>query len=143
VVTNAVGVDEGRYVSSSSEVAKLVDDLEAGKSMDVDDARQGERAEPSSFTVSVQNGTSIEGAAATMASVLKSAGFKVGDVGNAEQPIYEETLVVYKGSDSQGASRARAVIDTIGVGRAVEGESYYTFDSDVLLVVGADNKPVT
>ena len=143
VVTNAVGVDEGRYVSSSSEVTKLVEDLDAGKDMDVDDARQGERADPSSFTVSVQNGTSVEGAAATMASVLKSAGFKVGDVGNAEQPIYEETLVVYKGSDSQGAARARAVIDAIGVGRAVEGESYYTFDSDVLLVVGADNKPTS
>ena len=141
VVTNAVGVDEGRYMSSSSEVTKLVEDLEAGKDMDVDDARQGERADPSSFTVSVQNGTSIEGAASTMASVLKSAGFKVGAVGNAEQPIYEETLVVYRGSDSQGAARARAVIDAIGVGRAVEGESYYEFDSDVLLVVGADNKP--
>lgn len=142
VVTNVTGVDEGRFVSSSSAIADLVKDLEDNVEMDVENMRKGELADPSSFTVEVQNGTSIEGAASAAADELRKAGFKVGDVGNAEQPVYGETLVVYKGSDTQGPARARAVINALGSGRAVD-DSYYTLKSDVLLIIGSDNKPVS
>ena len=96
---------------------------------------------PSGFVVDVQNGTTIEGAASTAADTLKSKGFSVGDVGNAEQPVFDETLVVYKDGD-EGLARAKTVIDAYGVGRAVEKSSYYNFEHDILLIIGADNKPV-
>ena len=142
-VTNVTGFDNDRYVSTASEVASFIKELEDNVDMDAENVRSGDLASPSSFTVSVQNGTSIDGAASSAADVLKSAGFKVGDVGNAEQPVYDETLVVYKGSDSEGPARARAVIDAMKAGRAVNGDAYYTFDSDILLIIGADNKPVS
>lgn len=141
-VTNVDSAAGSRYVSTSSEVAELVADLENGSdisSIGVDDVST---VAPSSFTVEVQNGTSVEGAASAAADELKAAGFKVGDVGNAEQPVFDETLVVYKGSDAQGLSRAKTVIEAYGLGRAVDGSAYYSFDADVLLIIGADNKPV-
>ena len=143
VVTNVTGTDDGRYVSTSSEVSELVKDLENNADLDVDSVRKGESAEPSSFTVTIQNGTNIEGAATAAADILRKAGFKVGDVGNAESPVYDETLVIYHAKDDQGAARARAVIGAIGSGRAVDGDYYYKFDSDILLIIGADNKPVS
>jgi len=142
-VTNVKGFGEDKFVSTASEVSSFIKELEENVSMDAESVRKGELASPSSFTVSVQNGTSIEGAASSAANVLKSAGFKVGDVGNAEQPVYDETLVVYKGSDPDGPARARAVIDAMKCGRVVNGDAYYTFDSDILLIIGADNKPVS
>lgn len=142
-VTNVTGYDEDRYVSTASEVSSFVKELEDNVAMDVESVRKGDLASPSSFTVKVENGTSIEGAASAAANVLKAAGFKVGDVGNAEQPVYDETLVVYKGDDPEGPARARAVIDAMKSGRAVNGDAYYTFDTDILLIIGADNKPVS
>ena len=143
VVTNVTGGDEGRYVSTSSDVAELIEKLESNEKLSANSIGSVDLVKPSSFTVSVQNGTSVEGAAAAMADLLKADGFKVGDVGNAENPVYEETIVVYKGSDGEGLSRAKTVIDAIGVGRAVDGDAYYSFDSDVLLIIGSDNKPVS
>ncbi len=54
----------------------------------------------SSFTVTVNNGSGIEGAAAEARSVLESNGFKVESVGNASQAVYDETLVVYQNKDN-------------------------------------------
>lgn len=140
-VTNVTGSDEGRYISTPSEVGELMTKLENNEHLSADMAA-ADLASPASFTVSIQNGTNIEGAAASVASLLKADGFKVGDVGNAENPIYDETIVVYKDGDGRGLSRAKAVIDALGVGRPVDGDAYYRFDSDVLLIIGADNKPV-
>ena len=142
VSTNAASTDESRYISTSSEVAELIGKLEGDEHVSASSIGSADLVSPSSFTVSVQNGTTIEGAASSVASLLKAAGFKVGDVGNAETPIYEETIVVYKGNDDLGLSRAKTVIEELGVGRAVDASAYYTFDSDVLLIIGADNKPV-
>lgn len=142
-VTNVTGNDVGRYVSTSNDVAGLVEKLENNEKMSADDIGSVDLVKPSSFTVSIQNGTSVEGAAKSVADSLKAAGFKVGSVGNAENPVYDETIVVYRGSDEKGLSRAKTVIDQIGVGRAVDGDAYYNLDSDVLLIIGADNKPVS
>ena len=60
-------------------------------------------------------------------------------MGNAEQQIYNETLVVYRGAD--GPSRAQAVINALGIGRAIDGEVYYKMSTDVLVIIGGDYKP--
>lgn len=93
----------------------------------------------SSFTVTVNNGSGIEGAAAEARSVLESNGFKVESVGNASQAVYDETLVVYQNKDN--AEEAAAVVAALGVGRAVYDPVYYSFSTDILAVIGKDWNP--
>lgn len=140
-VTNASASGETTFEASASDVSDLIDALENGRDPSTSKIEGVTAADPGSFTVEVQNGTDIPGAAATTAETLRQKGFNVGEVGNAEQTIYDETLVVYKGEE--GKARAKAVIEAIGSGRAVSGDAYYKFDDDVLLIIGGDYKPVS
>lgn len=89
---------------------------------------------PADIVVTVRNGAGIEGVAADAAARLTSAGFTVGEVGNANQFVYDETLIVYA-DDSAGAT---LVQQKLGAGRVVESRGMYSFSTDVLLVVGKD-----
>ena len=89
-----------------------------------------------SFTITVNNGGGIEGAAAQAASMLEDGGFKVDTVGNANMQVYDETLVIYK--DEELEQQANAVVALLGHGRAVWDSIHYTFDTDVLVVIGSD-----
>ena len=142
-VTGVVDTGDALYICSSGDMADIIEALESGETIDMTSSSDIVPADPASFTVEVQNGTSIVGAAAVTGDSLTAAGFNVAKVGNAEQPVYDETLVVYKSAEGQGIGRAKAVINTLGVGRAVEGDIYYKFDPDVdvLVIVGADYKP--
>ena len=67
-----------------------------------------------------------------------------------DEQVYEDSP---EGTSSQnlneeqqrtlGQARANEVIEAIGVGRTIEGDMYYAFDADVLLIIGYDYKPVT
>lgn len=211
----SVGVVESGqsyYVGTAADMAKIIESLEGGAQTDSSasasaSASAASVAAPSSFTVEVQNGTDIEGAAGVIADMLTSQGFKVAKKGNAEQQVYNETLVVYNvgklqakaeqpadeadalaenGEEAEageegapgdgtemiadaevplaeepaaqdvptaasatrettaeeGLARANAVIQAIGMGRAVEAGSYYNLTTDVLVIVGYDYKPV-
>lgn len=182
-----VDLGESRFVCSSDDMAKIIESLEGGQVPTTSEDDGIELVNPASFTVEVQNGTSITGAASTTADLLKSKGFLVEKTGNAEQQVYTETLVVYKANDKQGAvkpgeaaaeaettyvydengevvdevtevkevkamggndngvglARAKTVIDGLGVGRAVEAGAYYSFGTDVLVIIGSDYKPVS
>lgn len=105
------------------------------------DAASGTTVDPASFTITVRNGTSISGAASQMANQLTSSGFNVTEVGNTDSPVYGETLVIYK--DSAYESAARAVASALTNGRVIDGGDYYTFETNVLVVLGADWKPLT
>lgn len=89
-----------------------------------------------SFTITVNNGGGIEGAAAQAASMLEGDGFKVESVGNANMQVYDETLVIYK--DEKLEQQASAVVALLGHGRAVWDSIHYTFDTDILVVIGSD-----
>ena len=52
---------------------------------------------------------------------------------------YDETLVVY--NDDAYEAAAQTVVDALGFGRTVAGNGFYTFESDVLVVLGEDWKP--
>lgn len=90
--------------------------------------------EPASITVSVRNGAGIEGCASAAAAILTSAGYAVGEVGNANQFVYDETLVVYA-SDHAAAVQ---VASALPKARVVESRGMYSFTTDVLVVVGKD-----
>lgn len=134
--------DDGntRFIGSYEDFADLIATLERGEEPESQSTDGVVAADPSTFTVDVQNGTSINGAAAITSEQLKGQGFQVGEVGNAEQQVYEETLVIYKGSE--GLSQAKAVIEALGVGRPVDAGGYYSFNGDTLLIIGADFSPV-
>lgn len=139
-VTGVVDTGDALFVGSSDDMASIIAALEAGMAPEANLSDEVQAADSASFTVEVQNGTDIAGAGAVTGDSLAAAGFNVAGVGNAEQPVYDETLVVYKGAE--GPARAKAVIDALGIGRAVNGEVYYSFASDILVIIGYDYKPI-
>lgn len=97
--------------------------------------------DPSKYSVTVLNGAGIDGAASDAASALEAAGYQVKDTGNTNQFAYKETLIVYKDADDEPA--AEAIAEALGVGRAVDAGIYYSFKTDLEVIVGQDWKPVS
>lgn len=90
---------------------------------------------PAKIRVTVRNGAGIAGCAKQASSVLKARAFKVIDVGNAGQFVYDTTLVVYR-SDKAAAEQVSKALPPGA--RLVESRGMYAFDGDVLVVVGKD-----
>lgn len=139
-VTSVDKSNQTRFVGSYEEFEEMLAMIERGEVPPMDTADGIEAAQPDTVTVEVQNGTTIAGAAALTAEALTDAGFKVTEVGNAEQQVYTETLVIY---NDDRVDRAKAVIDALGVGRAVNSGAYYSFPSDVLVIIGSDFAPIS
>lgn len=99
------------------------------------------QVDPASFTITVRNGSGVAGAAAQLAESLETQGFKVEDVGNADQHVYDETLIIYNSSEFVPA--AESVKKTLGAGRVTSGKGFYLFDTNVLVVIGKDWKPLS
>lgn len=138
-VTGVVENEVAYYIASSNDMAAIIDTLDDGGDPNASE-HEAASIDKSSFTVEIQNGADVVGAAAATAEVLKAAGFNVGEVGNAEQQVYGETLVVYK---DDGILQAQAVIDAIGIGRPVYASYYYEYDADVLVIIGSDYMPTS
>ncbi|MGI6045760.1 MAG: LCP family protein [Eggerthellaceae bacterium] len=130
---------QGFYIASSSlqsflEKFKNGEDISSGT---VDTSG----VDPASVSIEVQNGTNVDGQASQASDQLKAAGFDVKETGNADERVFTETLVVYDGDEHQ--AEAQAVVEALGVGRAVEGAGYYQYSTDVLVVLGTDWKPLS
>ena len=69
-------------------------------------------------------------------SVLESMGYKNFDLGNADNFDYDQTIVVYK--DPNYENYADQIVEAFGLGKAVEDDGDYLFDSDFLIIIGAD-----
>jgi len=93
-----------------------------------------------SFTITVRNGSGTTGAARQMADYLTARGFLVEEVGNADVYIYDETLIIY--GDRENAAAAVTVQRSLGVGRVIASNGFYSFDTDILVVLGGDWKPL-
>ena len=141
-ITNVSGESGGRYIGTSSSMVQMLDDIENGREVETAGTEDVGTVNPDSFSVEVQNGTSIDGAAGVTSEILEDAGFNISHVGNAEQPVYQETLVIYHEGDD-GPKRAKTVIDALGLGRAIAAGAYYNFNTDVLVIVGTDFKPTS
>lgn len=88
-------------------------------------------------TVAVRNGNGLTGASSEAAKKLESLGYTV-ETGNAESFDYSETIVVY--SKNNQANEAKEIATAIGVGKAQLDDGSYLFESDFLVVLGADWK---
>ena len=126
------------YAASSDAWSTMMERVEAGEDPAVAD--EAPSVDPASFTITVRNGSAITGGAAQLAGTLEGRGFKVVETGNTDvYAAYDETLVVY--NDDAYEAAAQTVVDALGFGRTVAGNGFYTFESDVLVVLGEDWKP--
>jgi hypothetical protein len=118
--------------------------FEAGQPLDTEKAKAAQDAtlaaaagglDPATVTLAVRNGVGKKGAANDAAAAVKAYGFQVKEVGNTAKPVYGQTLIIYKGSDPSKAATVKA---KLGFGQLVAARGMYSFDTDVLLVVGRD-----
>jgi hypothetical protein len=131
--------------TDEAKMAELVAKMKAGQSFEDKPAQDkdpeggaatpAEAKKPSEISLTVRNGGGIAGCAKQASSILKARGFEVAEVGNANQFVYDETLVVYK-SDEASAEQVAAVLPP-GV-KLVESRGMYSFDTTVLVVIGKD-----
>lgn len=95
----------------------------------------GSAAAKKTGTVSVKNGSGVTGVAISAGDKVSAMGYTV-DTGNADAFTYTTTLVIYNTADQ--AADAQAIVDALGVGMALLNDGSYLFESDYLVVVGAD-----
>jgi hypothetical protein len=98
----------------------------------------GEPLDPSTIEVAVLNGTSVSGAAESVAGTVEQAGFQIGNVANATEQTSAESAVLF----AEGARRAaREVGRELGISQLepVDPETQsLAGTADVVVVVGAD-----
>ena len=127
------------FVADATNVAAVLSLTEQGLEPVVTD-NTTQTVDRSSFEITVKNGGGITGGATQVSNILTEAGFTVAEVGNAEAYVYTETLVVYL--DSQYLPAAQDVLKTLGIGRVIDGTNFYLFDTEILVMVGSDWKPL-
>lgn len=88
-----------------------------------------------SGTVAVRNGTGVSGLAGEAADQISVLGYTT-DAGNASSSDYQNTVVVY--NDSSQSDAAKEIAQTIGVSLTIQNDGVYSFDTDFLVVIGAD-----
>ncbi len=128
-----VGSPGGTPLMSASAARTLAGQMMTGRPFTATKAAV-ENVAPGSLTVNIQNGAGREGVAAQAARILRRDGYRVKDVGNANQFVYDKTLVVYKDRRAPAESVAR----DLGIGKVVSSRGMYGFDTDVLVIVGSD-----
>lgn len=137
-VQTATLVGEWRtpYVWTDEELKeRLVTALKEGG--DIETAKEPDQAsaiKPQDVTVTIRNGGGISGIAAQCSDTLKAAGFDVRGVGNANQFVYDETLVVYR----EGDAAANAAAAALPAAKVISSRGMYLFNTDILVVVGKD-----
>ncbi len=128
------------YVVYDTEWADMLTRFKAGEDPNVIESSDAS-VNPADVTVEVRNGAGATGAATRMGEMLSAAGYVVEGVGNTDDnTTYPETLVIYKDAANEGA--AKAVVKAVGGGRALDGGDFYTFETDVLVIIGQDWMPV-
>lgn len=128
------------YVYPDEErLAFLVDAFKNSRPFEETSATVDAVIAPSSVSITVRNGAGISGVAASASDVLTKAGFDVSEVGNANQFVYDKTIVVYK---DNGKAMAEAVAAALPAADLVPSRGMYEFSTDILVVVGKDWKSV-
>lgn len=135
----ATGEWKSPYIYPDEElIAKLVADMKAERPFETTaGAVSGTKpvTNPALVTVTVRNGSGIAGAAKQVAEILNAKRFRVGPVGNANQNVYKNTLIVYK--DNLASAELLASVMPPGT-KIVQSRGMYSFATGVLVVVGRD-----
>lgn len=121
-------------IVDDAEKARLVQAMMAGEPFEP--VVTEETLIPSDVSVAVRNGAGLDGVATAAADVLESAGFDIAEIGNANQFVYDTTLVIYGDEASEAA--AALVLENLPTGELVASRGMYSFSTDVLVVVGKD-----
>ena len=90
---------------------------------------------PAQITITVRNGSGMNGVAKQASSILKAKTFSVGEVGNANQNVYSNSMVIYK--TDQAAAELVASALPRGT-KIVQSRGMYSFTTDILVIVGKD-----
>lgn len=137
----ASGSSRTLFIDSTQKWQAMMSSVEAGG--DPNSATSPSAAvNRSSVTVEVRNGGGVTGVGAKMGESLTALGYVVEEVGNTDDgTTYPETLVIYK--DSAYESAAQAIVSDMAAGRVVNGGDFYTFETNVLVIVGKDWIPVS
>lgn len=125
------------FTTSKSGIQQIMSLIDQGQ--DPAQAQQEliDSVDASQYTVTVKNGGGVTGAAAAAAQLLSAQGFQIpATPDNTQQQVYTETLVVYKNSDTKEA--AEAAVQAMGQGRTTSASAYYSFNTDLLVIVGKD-----
>ncbi|MCL1880377.1 MAG: LCP family protein [Actinomycetia bacterium] len=88
------------------------------------------------YMVDVRNGAGITGAATAVSDKLNLAGYRQGEVGNTDLAVYETTFVIYKDEGDKVA--ADDIASRLGFGKVIPSLGRYSFNGNVLVVIGAD-----
>lgn len=91
-------------------------------------------------TIWLRNGCGTDGICSDALAILEKMGYSANnvDVRNANNFKYSETLVIYKNPDK--AKYAKGIAKKFKVGKAMQDNGEYLFDSDYLIVLGSDWK---
>lgn len=139
VIPGVQGKDTtGSYYSVSDDLLSSFMDLVNANQNPQDVHTQGS-ADPSNITVTVRNGAGTTGGAAKVSEQLTNAGYQVPSQGNTDSYVYDQTLVIYK-DDTQKAT-AESIVELLGCGRTVDASIYYSFDTDIEVIIGKDWAP--
>jgi len=126
----------------------LIGDIKAGRAFDATSsasptatvgpgggALPASSKKPAQITVTVHNGSGISGAAKQASSILKAQGFQVPSIGNANQNVYDKTMIIYKSDVGPAQTLATYMPPKT---KLVQSRAMYAFDTDVLVIVGKD-----
>ena len=131
---------EGYVQSAAASWATMTKRVSEGLDPVADQAEISKsKAIRSNAKVTIWNGVGVSGIASDCAEHLKKQGWGLESTGNAASFVYEETLVVY----NYDADRpmAELLVSDLGQGRAVRSAARYSFEGDILVVVGKDYQP--
>ena len=98
--------------------------------------KEAAKIKPSEVAVTVRNGTTKVGVAKQAASVLKTRGFNVGEVGNTEQQnVYDKTMVIYKDNKAAATLVAKYLQPNVKI---VQSRGMYSFKTETMVIIGKD-----
>lgn len=137
--SNAVVNDETFYSVGTSSWNSVRDQFKNGEDM-VGITTDTSGVDKATLSVIVLNGTGLDGYGAQAASKLTAAGYTIKETGNAASAVYNETLVIYRADKDKAA--AEAIVQDLGIGRAVSAGVHYTLTTDIQVVVGKDWNPI-
>ena len=103
------------------------------------DTNPGSSFNTSAYTVDVRNGYGIQGAATAASDFLALAGYIQGEISNTGTFAYTETLIIYP--DETRRAVAEDILMRLDYGRIIPSLGRYSFEGDVLVIVGGDYKP--
>lgn len=110
--------------------------------VNIDVGRNLYRATAKNTTVKIYNGNGISGAAGQIQNYLKSYGFKVFSMSNAETFDFEETTILYNSGNREKAEQLALIFDNLKIYAYNNNWDFYQTTADLIMIVGEDYKDI-